>query len=340
MRIGIIGINHKQAELKLREQLAIICQRRFGPGQSLHCEHACVLLSTCNRTEIYFSSEDLPGTHGRFLNILRQEISEDFDQKLYSYFGFDCFLHLTRVTAGLDSAILAETEIQGQVKTAYENTSTYQNLSPQLHYLFQKALKIAKQVRLEIPMGRGIPDLEHAVLQAGLQLFQNQKSPNILFVGASHINEKILTLLKNKHAGNITICNRSESMVETWMQKYAISKLPWEKLMLWSQFDWIICGTKSPHYLIKETSDLKEQMHNKLLIDLSVPRNVDPKLASFPNCLLFNIDQINQTLEMRRQHLNHLLVNAEEVISEAVVSHIRLYKQKEENKLRLSAAIA
>src|SRR5262249_51645888 len=123
MRIGVVGINHKLADLKLRETLAKACQRRFGPGQSTHGSHTFILLSTCNRTEVYFSSEDLAQSHSYFLSILNQEVDEDFDQKLYSYFGKDCFLHLSRVTSGLDSAIVAETEIQGQVKSAYENAN-------------------------------------------------------------------------------------------------------------------------------------------------------------------------------------------------------------------------
>src|SRR4051812_9744096 len=120
MRVGIVGINHKLADLKLRERLAKACQKRFGPFQAVHGDHHFILLSTCNRTEVYFSSDDLAATHSYLLSILRTDVEEEFDHKLYSYFGTDCFSHLTRVTSGLDSAIIAETEIQGQVKTAYE----------------------------------------------------------------------------------------------------------------------------------------------------------------------------------------------------------------------------
>ena len=116
----MLGINHKLADLKLRELLAKASQRRFGAGISTHGSHHFILLSTCNRTEIYFCSDDLAATHTYLLSILRNEVDEEFDQKLYSYFGRDCFHHLARVTAGLDSAIVAETEIQGQVKKAYE----------------------------------------------------------------------------------------------------------------------------------------------------------------------------------------------------------------------------
>src|SRR5262245_20986881 len=116
MKVGVVGINHKLADLKLREQLAKNCQKCFGSLRAVNEHHHFILLSTCNRTEIYFSSEDLTTTHTYLLSILRMEVEGEFDHKLYSYFGVDSFCHLTRVTLGLDSAIIGETEIQGQVK--------------------------------------------------------------------------------------------------------------------------------------------------------------------------------------------------------------------------------
>ena len=111
----MVGINYKLADLKLREQLAKSCLRHFGTSNAVQPPHYFIILSTCNRTEVYFQSENLrhPYLH---LKHLREDVVEDFNQKLYSYFGQSCLLHLCRVTTGLDSAIVAETEIQGQVK--------------------------------------------------------------------------------------------------------------------------------------------------------------------------------------------------------------------------------
>lgn len=172
MRVGVLGINHKLAGLELRELLAKICYRRLHPGQSTHGEHSFVLLSTCNRTEVYFSSANLAETHSYLLSILRNDVNEDFDQKLYSYFGQDCLLHLCRVTAGLDSAIIAETEIQGQVKSAYELAQEFHVLPFELHYLFQKSLGIAKKVRTVLPTKPGLPDVGQAIFQTGQHLLK------------------------------------------------------------------------------------------------------------------------------------------------------------------------
>ncbi len=339
MRVGVLGINYKLADLKLREQLAKTCQKRFGAAQSIHDNHYFVLLSTCNRTEVYFSSEDLPTTHSYVLNILRYDVQEEeFDQKLYSYFGVDCFTHLTRVTSGLDSAIVAETEIQGQVKVAYETTLAYQALPKELHFLFQKALGIAKRIRSQLHLGRGMPHLEHAIFTTGKQFFKDLQQVNILFVGASEINYKILSYLKSKNLTQITLCNRSELSTKLISEK--IQSLNWKSLKDWVRYDWIIFGTKSPDYLIKHEDAIPSLLGTKLVMDLCVPRNVEPKLSLHPSLTLLNIDQINQQLNVRHQGINEILTKAEHMVTQAAHLHCFRYLQKEQSKIALFAVAA
>lgn len=337
MRIGIIGINHKQADLKLREILAKVCQKRFGPGNSAHPDHAFILLSTCNRTEIYFSSDDLSESHSYLLNVLKQEISEEFDQKLYSYFSNECFLHLVSVTAGLDSAIVAETEIQKQVKHAYEAALGYTRLPPALHYLFQKSLKIAKSIRSKYALGRGMPDLEHAIFQTGAHLFKTPKEKSILFIGASDINEKILHFFKRKGCPQITLCNRSMNHAQEISLRYQISTMPWESLNDWTDFDWIILGTKAPEFIVTPEQLQMNFPGKKLMIDLSLPRNADPKIAKDPRIQLLNIDQINRMLKFRRRWLNESITQAQEEIEKAVERYIALFHEKDKRALSFVA---
>lgn len=339
MRVGVLGINHKLASLHLRELLAKICQRRLHPGQSTHGEHSFVLLSTCNRTEVYFSSEDLAETHSYLLSILRQDVNEDFDQKLYSYFGQDCLLHLCRVTAGLDSAIVAETEIQGQVKNAYESAQEYHRLPFELHYLFQKSLSIAKKVRLVLPLKPGLPDLSHAIFQTGQYIFSSKPDPKILFIGASDINDKILAFLKNKKFSQIHLCNRSQEAGKLMADQHSIDFVDWTRLNTWHHYDWIILGTKAPEFLIHHRS-LPETLSHKLIIDLSVPRNVDPAVARHPKVTLLNIDQLNRRLTIRRKSLSKSLILAEQVVVETINSQMKLFNEKEKNRLRICAISA
>lgn len=337
MRVGVVGINHKLADLKLREQLAKACQRRFGAINSVHLDHRFVLLSTCNRTEVYFASDDLAVTHSYLLNILRQEVYEEFEQKLYSYFGIDCFSHLSRVTAGLDSAIVAETEIQGQVKSAYEVAMHYSSLPADLHYMFQKSLKIGKDVRSRLQLGRGMPNLEHAILQIGSHFFSQFQHVRILFVGASEINQKILHFFVSKAFENITLCNRSQEAASNLAEKLQIPVLEWENFSQWHEYDCIIFGTKAPEYLLRRELLPEKLNSKKLVIDLCVPRNVEPNVGRNSQITLLNIDQINRTLQIRKTHMTHTLKSAETLIASAAQKQTSLFLEKESKRQRLLA---
>jgi glutamyl-tRNA reductase len=337
MRIGVVGINHKLADLKLREQLAKACQKHFGSSQSFHEDHHFVVLSTCNRTEVYFSSDDLPNTHSYLLSILRLDVTEEFDHKLYSYFGVDCFFHLSKVASGLDSAIIAETEIQGQVKVAYENAIEYRSLTKELHFLFQKSLGIAKKIRNDLQLGRGMPDLEHAILQTGRHFFPILEEVRILFVGASSINQKIITFLKNQKLASITLCNRSTKHAKEIAQKHNLELLQWNFLKNWHTYDWIIFGTKSPDFLITQHEIEQISIEEKLVMDLCVPRNVDPRLGLHGQITLLNIDQINRLLRIRHRGILQMISEAEKRIDAATQAHTDRYIQRENNKVSMLA---
>lgn len=340
MRIGVIGINYKLADLKLREKLAKSCLKYFSANGVIQHPLHFVTLSTCNRTEIYFSSKDLAESHTYILGILREDVSEEFDQKLYSYFGKDCFLHLCRVTAGLDSAIVAETEIQGQVKAAYEYALEFSALTEELHYLFQKSLKTGKLARSQLPLQRGLPDLEHAIVQTGQHFFSNNTEIKLLFVGASDINRKILHFCKAKHYQNISICNRTPGLALEISNHFNCSLVPWQNLeKTWYTFDWIIFATKSPNPLIHKNTLPNELKSKKLIIDLSVPRNVDAKLAKEPDITLLNIDQIDKTLLTRLKQIEHLLVQTESLIENAVNQHFQSFILRQIQKELWLAAV-
>jgi len=345
MKIAVLGVNHKLADLQLRECLAKTCQSRFAPGKIYGNIHHFVLLSTCNRTEIYFSSEDLAETHSYILNILRQDIDVDFEQKLYSFFGSDCFAHLCKVTAGLDSAILGETEIQGQVKLAYEYAMRFHKLPKPMHYLFQKSLKIGKNTRSTIPCERNLPGIEDAIFELARKYISNMKTCKVLFVGASSINKKVLGHLKAKGIANITLCNRSAVSKEI-QDDFQLEILPWKQLSSWRNYDWIICGTKAHEYILKKEDLEEKDKKKKLLIDLGLPRNIDPALKSSSSAVIYNIDQLNGSLidqlntssGAERKHLCQFVDAANDVILTAIQKHIDLFRQKEEQIAYLAAA--
>lgn len=321
MQIGVLGLNHKSAHLELREKLARCSVKRFGAHCSLHGALPYVLLTTCNRTEIYFSSDDLAATHSYFLGILRNEIAEEFEHTIYSYFGADCFSHLAKVTAGMDSAILGETEIQGQVKQAYELAATYRPLCRELHYLFQKCLKVGKEMRTSPLM----PSLEETIFSLATSHLGNLTEKKILFVGISEINLKIIKLLKLNNLRKITLCNRTHSRAHTIAKELGCQVLPWNGAIF--DYDLIIYGTKAPHYLLTEATAARSK---KLVIDLSVPRNVDPEISRSPGITLLNIDEINRSIDVRKKlRAKFLLRLKTPLLEEAVHRQIHLYRKKE-----------
>lgn len=328
MQIGVIGINHKSANLSWREQLAKAMQRRFGSTQCLHSSLSYVLLSTCNRTELYFSADDVAQTHTYLISMLRREIRQEFEPKLYSYFGYDCFYHLARVTSGMDSAIVGETEIQGQVKLAYEEGMTRRSLASELHFLFQKSLKIGKEIRSSWLTGHEMPSLKDAVFEMSAHFFPKVSERRLLLVGVSEINCKLLSTFKQRGMTQITLCNRTSAKARDLAAKEKVDWLPWEKLALWSHYDVAVFGTKCPEFVISGSpGSLSEK---KLLIDLSVPRNVDPRLGRHPAITLLNVDQLQKTIDRKKRAKALALARIEnEIISQSVVKQVGIFKAKQ-----------
>ncbi|MCC6128026.1 MAG: glutamyl-tRNA reductase, partial [Chlamydiae bacterium] len=181
LQIGVLGVNFKTASLDLREKISRHA-RALSEEKSFSFHSAVIVLSTCNRTEIYFAGDNLPRIHGDLLALFRSAIDTPFEPHFYSYFGLDCFTHLCRVSSGLDSAIMAETEIQRQVKVAYERASQRSLLPSSLHYVFQKALKVGKEVRNQLAPSFISPSLFTAIWRLSKEFFEDLPSRKLLFV--------------------------------------------------------------------------------------------------------------------------------------------------------------
>ena len=337
MQVGVLGVNHKSANVDLREKLSVVCDKRFSSDSSIHGRHALVSINTCNRMEVYFSSSNLAATHSYLLHVFRREVgSEDFDHLLYSYFGEDCFTHLSRVTAGLDSAVIGETEIQGQVKKAYEIAAQFQRLPQALHFMFQKALKIGKTIRSEAYELSVIPSVEKVLFDVSKTLL---KKPKVLFVGASQINMKVLKYFLTKDIEQVALTNRTwENGLEA-CKGMDVELIPWEKMSLvCGDYDVVVFGTKYCDYLlsVKHKDALRRERYT--LVDLSVPRNVDPALAFCDHIDLWNIDRINQKIETMRKSRLSKTSWAEQKVELSVERLVKSFMKKEVQQLEMAHA--
>ncbi len=319
LRVGVIGMNFKTADLPLRETIARGAQKLAGE-KGLFFQHPTVLLSTCNRTEIYFHAEDLAQAHSDLLAFFRDSTDDLSDHRFYSYFGIDCFAHLCRVASGLDSAILAETEIQRQVKVAYAKSSSY-FLPGSLHYIFQKALKVGKSVRSQLELERGAPTLYSTLWQLGESVLGTLASKKILLVGFSEINRGFASFLLHKGIKGFSLITRNPLAVR-FDHALIYGR---EELERWRDYDLIVCASRADGFLIEGCSQ-KEH----LIFDLSVPRTVDPEVGNSLTVQLFNIEQVDQIIEQQRRAQTDCLEKCEALVWDNVVRLARIYRQKKE----------
>lgn len=303
--MGVIGVNHKVADLKERERLASILASRLSAFS-----FPFVSLSTCNRIEVYFEGERFCDAHERLVSLFEEESTS-----YYCYFNLPCFLHLAKVTAGMDSALVGETEIQGQVRLSYLTALEARPLSSDLHFLFQKALKIGKEVR---SLATFTPSLGEIIVEIATTIRGNIQHKRVLFVGSSEINHAVYASFQKKGIADITFCSRSEANLPP-----ATKLLSWTSRSLLMTYEIIVCGTKHDGYLIDNQCVTEKPL---LIFDLAVPRNVDPAISRVPTISLFNIDEINTWGS--RQRVEELLYVQRERIEEAVSKQLLIWQCK------------
>jgi glutamyl-tRNA reductase len=322
LRVGVLGMNFKTAHLGLLEQMSRAMAKLSGE-RAVFFKYPIVVLTTCNRTEIYFSSIDLAEAQGDILSFFRSQIKEVFEHRLYSYFGIDAFAHLCRVTAGMDSAIFAETEIQRQVKLAYARSTASLILPECIHYIFQKALKIAKEVRTQFALEKGSITLYKALWQIATKILGDLKRQRILLIGYSEINRGIASFFLRKGIDHFFLCTRHPEEVNLEGGTLCGREI----LNSWSDYDLIICASQSKKYLIEGEG------RGGVVFDLSVPRNVDPSLKGVK---LMNIEQIHELLasdtDFFLEHQNRRAREAELLIQENALHLASLYRMKMEKK--------
>ncbi len=315
MLVGVLGINHKSGPFGLRESLARTTARQLSGASSFAEKISLVVLNTCGRTEFYFSSDNLVEAHSMLIHMLEQELDEPFEHALYTYFGAECFSHLAKVAAGLDSTILFETEIQRQVKTAYSSAATQLSLRPEIHFLFQKSLKLSKEMRRQLPSPvKTFPSIIKEVVG---YLLGSWKNLRVLFVGNSEINRQVIAKLQQRNEAILTLCTRSPHAVED----RSMDVQPWSQLAMWPNYDVVIAGTNNASYLIKP---VKQKICTKVLIDLGVPRNVDPCLAKHPHLTFFHVEQLSALLKQKADEHKIHVKRAEQKIGERVAQYIQM----------------
>ncbi|MBI3324389.1 MAG: glutamyl-tRNA reductase [Candidatus Omnitrophica bacterium] len=322
MDIAVLGLNHRTAPVELRERLAFQEQRLPEALTAVRGElglSECVILSTCNRVELYTALPEVNGSEGRpsvgaegrikrFLARFHRVDPQLLDAHAYWHLQPDSVRHLFRVAAGLDSMVVGESEILGQVREAYAQAVSAGAVNGTFHRLFQTALRAGKQARSQTRIGRGAVSVSSVAVELARRIFRNLGSKTILLLGAGQMGESTLTCLRGQGVRSILIANRSTEKAVPLAEQVGGRVIPFERLDLaLFQADILLCSTSADRYLLtrEEVQGVMAARRQRplFLIDISVPRNLDPRIGQLENVYLYDIDDLqgiaSANLQMR-----------------------------------------
>ena len=303
-----LGVSHHTAPLALREKLALTEGKAAGVLSALVSEEPiseAAALSTCNRTELYLVATDSVEAETAGLGVLAREAGippTELLGSLYSLRGADAATHLYRVTAGLDSMILGEAEIQGQVKRAYELALVEGATGPILNRVFRGALGAGKRVRTETSVGEKGVSIPSVAVELAQRNLGDLSARRVLLIGAGDTSELTARALAARGSDAVFIANRGYNRAISLAQRFGgeavrIDELPVQL----ASADIVVSATNSPHHLI-ERSELEMIMGQRdgaslLLIDLAVPRDIDPECRQMEGVSLFDVDEVQAIVE-------------------------------------------
>jgi glutamyl-tRNA reductase len=299
MKLFAVGISHKTAPVELREQLAVKQSELVDLARYLkwfgHLDEI-VLLSTCNRVEIYGTTRQATGHIKSLLQLLCAEPRE-LDDYIYVHEDADAVRHLLRVAPGLDSLVLGETEITGQIKNAYEIARNAGLTGRVLNRLFQRAFQATKEIRSRTGIGRGTVSIKSTAVELVEKTLGDLSRQSIMVIGAGQMAECCVRSLVKKGARSILIANRSfDRAIDLAIQCGGQAVCLGDCLFEMPDVDVVIAATSSPDSLLTrdDADNLMRSRHHRplLLIDLSVPRNIDPAVRGLEHVALYNIDDL------------------------------------------------
>jgi glutamyl-tRNA reductase len=327
MTLFCVGLSHHTASVETRE--------RF----SGHAETQCILrnagcaeallLTTCNRVEVYGASEKRVSTD-EIARCLAREIEKDahhYAPAFYRYEDEKCVQHLFRVASGLDSMVLGESEILGQAKKAYETARSSQTAGPYLHRLFQRAFRVAKQVRTHTDITRGLVSVGSVAVDLAQRIFGQLSDCKVLVLGAGETSERTARALVSRGVKDLRVSNRSTSRAHDLAGMVGGHVVPFDE---WPaqcrEIDILITSTSSETPLLipgNLAPMLRDRIDRPLfIIDIAVPRDVDPKINEMEGVYLYDIDSIQsvaeQSLALRRQQV----AAAEAIIADHVTEFV------------------
>jgi glutamyl-tRNA reductase len=331
LRLLVMGLNHKTAPLVVRERLAFSPDERKSALLALRdrfdqCE--AVLLSTCNRVELYMARQ----THGHprvpelaeFLAGNRNLKVEEFQSHLYEKSERDVVRHLFSVAASLDSMVLGETQILSQVREAYDAATEAGTAGPMLHPLFQRAVAVGKQIRTETALGEGRVSVGSVAVEYARRIFDVFTDKTVLNIGAGKMSNIVLAGIAELKPRKLLVCNRDAGKARDLAAKFNGSAVGMDAMVEHlASADIVITGTGSTEPIITrpmfEAVIRRRRYKPVFVIDIAVPRDVAAEVGKIENVYLYNLDDLQKAVSATQDNRSAAAVEAGRIIEDQVL---------------------
>lgn len=331
MHVVVVGLNYKTAPVEIRERFAFREQDMPVALEQLRNTKSileCVIVSTCNRTEIYAVVDQLH-TYKHFIRQFMEQwfsvAKTDFDGHLYIKEDDKAVEHLFRVTSGLDSMVVGETQILGQVRDAFFNAQQAGATGTIFNTLFKQAITMAKRAHSETTIGENAVSVSYAAIELGKKIFGVFDNKTVLILGAGKMSELTIKHLMAQGTKRVIVVNRTYARAQELAAKIAAEARPVEQLQqALAESDILISSTGAQELVLKR-SDVAQAMKKRpsrpiFMIDIAVPRDLDPEINELPNVFLYDIDDLQGIVQYNLQERQKEARLIEAMIEEEIVS--------------------
>jgi len=329
MNIIVVGLSHKTAGVEVREKVAFAptqMEKPLNAVVALPDITEAVIVSTCNRVEIYATTRDVAGGMARlkrFLSDYHNVPLEKLESHLYCYHGEDATRHVFRVASSLDSMVVGEPQILGQIKTSYGYAAEYKSSGIILNRFLHKAFSVAKRVRTETKIASSAVSVAFAAVELAKKIFGDLSDKTVLLIGAGEMCELAAKHFINTGVRGVMVTNRTYERAEKLAEEFDAKAIKFEDLLdQLPKADIILSSTGAPHFIIreKEVEEVirRRKMKPMFFIDIAVPRDIDPKVNNVENVYLYTVDDLNGVVATNLQQRKIEAAKAEAIVEQEI----------------------
>ena len=334
--ILLIGLNHKTASVEIRECIGFAVAQTDQALLALHAldaVHEALLLSTCNRVEVLLTTNDMDRAARQviaFLSATRDIPASQFEDKLYRHEGDAAVRHVFRVAASLDSMVVGEPQILGQIKDAYRLAATKKTSGVILNRLLHKTFLVAKRIRTETGIGDHAVSISYAAIELARKIFGDLEGRQVLLIGAGEMAELAVEHLIRNRAADIRVANRTFERGVDLARRFKGRAIRFEEITeALEAVDIVISSTGAAETVIRRDM-VKEVMRRRrnrplFFIDIAVPRDVDPAINRLNNIYVYDIDDLKGVIEENIEDRQRAAIKGERIVDEAVIRFRQWY---------------